>query len=103
MIRVVAIGKKHEDWVVLGIERYQKRLKAPFDLEWTLLPHSSLQHDQARHEESERLLARIPSSAFVILLDERGKRYDSAGLSQLIDEATNRSRDIHMVNSGAYG
>lgn len=31
MINIVAIGKKHEPWLVEGIERYQKRLKAPFN------------------------------------------------------------------------
>ena len=39
-IRVLAIGKKHESWVSEGIERYEKRMKKPFDIKWQLLPHS---------------------------------------------------------------
>jgi len=35
-IRIIAVGKKHESWVVEGIERYQKRLKRPFEIEWGL-------------------------------------------------------------------
>lgn len=34
MIRVVAVGKRHESWVAEGIERYEARLKKPFDVEW---------------------------------------------------------------------
>lgn len=33
-IRVLAIGKKHESWVTEGIDRYEKRMKKPFDLKW---------------------------------------------------------------------
>lgn len=36
MIRTIAIGKKHESWVAEGIERYQKRLKKPWEMSWVL-------------------------------------------------------------------
>lgn len=103
MISVVAIGKKHEDWVIAGIERYQKRLKPPFDIKWDLLPHSSLDGDQARSEESERIAKRLPVDGYIVLLDERGDSASSPGLSKLIDETTNRAKDIYVVIGGAYG
>ena len=34
MITVVAVGKKHEDWVYDGIKRYQTRCKQPWSFEW---------------------------------------------------------------------
>ena len=58
-IKIIAIGKRHEAWVHPGIERYEKRLKKPFDVEWGLLPHSAREGDAARQDESERLLERI--------------------------------------------
>ncbi len=54
-VRIIAIGKKHESWVVNGITRYEKRLKQPFATEWLLLPHSSLSSDRGRDEESARI------------------------------------------------
>lgn len=36
MITVVAVGKKHEDWVSGGIKRYQTRCKQPWSFEWQL-------------------------------------------------------------------
>lgn len=102
-LRVLAVGKKHESWVVEGIERYQKRLRAPFLLEWVLLPHSSLEGDRARQEESERILSRLSANDYVILLDERGKMLTSPAFSQLIADHLNSSRSVVLIIGGAYG
>lgn len=103
MIRILAVGKKHEEWVQSGIERYQKRLRAPFDIEWVLLPHSSLEDMQARKEESERLLGRLHSTDYVLLLDETGKMHDSPAFSQLLDGAQASGKSIVCIIGGAYG
>lgn len=102
-IKILTVGKKHESWVVEGIERYQKRLRAPFSIEWVLLSHSSLEGLRARQEESERIVSRLSADDFVILLDERGKILDSPALSALITEQFNTSRTVVLVIGGAYG
>ncbi len=103
MITIIAIGKKREDWVMPGIERYQKRLRPPFNIEWALLPHSSLEYDAARKEESDRIRKRLPDGAYVILLDERGKGLSSGGLSAMLSDGAAMSRDTYVVIGGAYG
>lgn len=102
-LRILAVGKKHESWVAEGIERYQKRLKAPFLVEWVLIPHSSLDGDRARQEESERVLSRLDARAYVVLLDERGREVDSPTLSHLLGEQLDLSREIVLIIGGAYG
>jgi 23S rRNA (pseudouridine1915-N3)-methyltransferase len=102
-IKIVTIGKKHEDWVSAGIERYQKRLKRPFLIEWVFLPHSALDGDMARQEESGRILSRLSTSDFVILLDERGRNIDSPGLSRVLTDQFTHSRNIVIIIGGAYG
>lgn len=102
-IKIVTVGKKHESWVTEGIERYQKRLRAPFLVEWVLLPHSSLEGDRARQEESERILSRFGSDEYVVLLDERGKLIDSPALSMLLAEQLHASRTVVLIIGGAYG
>ncbi|MEO5950715.1 MAG: 23S rRNA (pseudouridine(1915)-N(3))-methyltransferase RlmH [Candidatus Saccharimonadales bacterium] len=102
-IRILVVGKKHETWVLDGIERYQKRLGRPFDIEWVLLPHSSLDESRARQEESERILPRLRDAEFVILLDERGKMIDSPALSKLLLVPLESSRPTTIVIGGAYG
>ncbi|MCA9328066.1 23S rRNA (pseudouridine(1915)-N(3))-methyltransferase RlmH [Candidatus Saccharibacteria bacterium] len=103
MITIVSIGKKHESWTAEGIERYESRLKKPFNTEWVLLPHSALNDAAARQEESERILSRVDARAFVILLDERGDEIDSPALSKLLDGAFTAGRQITMIIGGAYG
>ncbi len=103
MIRIVAVGKKHEDWVVLGLERYQKRLKGAHIVKWELIPHSSREGLQARENESEALLSRLGSNDFVILLDEIGKELDSPALSALFERQFAHSASIVCVIGGAYG
>ena len=101
-LRIIAVGKKHESWVVEGIERYQKRLQRPFTVEWVLLPHSAKQGLSARQEESERILKRLGED-LVDLLDERGKNIDSPALSKLLLTPLELSRVVTIVIGGAYG
>jgi 23S rRNA (pseudouridine1915-N3)-methyltransferase len=102
-IRIITIGKKHEAWVVDGIERYQKRLKRPFDVEWVILPHSSQSDVTARQDESKRILSRLNANDYVVLLDERGKIIDSPTLSTLLTQQLESSKQIVIVIGGAYG
>lgn len=102
-IRILAIGKKHEDWILQGVERYEKRLRQPFATEWLLLPHSSRTGDTARQEESGRILERIKPNEYVILLDEQGKLLDSPGFSKLLLSPLEQSRLVTLVVGGAYG
>lgn len=102
-IRILAVGKKHESWVSEGIERYQERLKRPFQIEWVLLPHSSLTDIAARQDESGRILSRINANDYVVLLDEKGKIVDSPALSKLLLVPLETSRQVVIVIGGAYG
>lgn len=102
-IKIIAIGKKHEPWVIDGIERYQKRLKRPYDVEWVLLPHSVLPNTMARQEESGRIISRLNANDYVILLDERGKIVNSPDLSTLLRFPIDRSRQVVILIGGAYG
>lgn len=103
MIRVIAVGKKHESWITEGIDRYQKRLRKPFDVEWVLLPHSSQTGQQARQNESETILSRVGDDEFVVLLDEKGEQLDSPSLSKRIMTPLGRSQTVTMIIGGAYG
>jgi len=102
-LHILAVGKKHEDWVVEGIHRYQKRLKAPFIPEWILIAHSSYDGPTARQDESERILSRRSAYDFIILLDERGKSLDSPTFSDVLKEQLDHSRKVLIIIGGAYG
>lgn len=103
MITILAVGKKHEDWVVEGIRRFEVRLKKPYDINWVLLPHSSFSDDAARQEESQRILSRVDDHAFVVLLDERGDEINSEDFSEMLVSRFTVNRPIVFVIGGAYG
>lgn len=102
-IRIIAIGKKHESWIQEGLERYQKRLQKPYDVEWVLLPHSSLEGVSARQEESERILSRLDTGSHVVLLDEVGRNISSPEIAELFHTQFIHSRSITIIIGGAYG
>ena len=103
MITILAIGKKHEDWVGTGIERYEKRLKKPFDVKWVLLPHSSRDGLEARRSESDLLLSRLEGRDVIILLDEVGTMLDSPALSTLLSQQFVDAKNVVIIIGGAYG
>ena len=103
MIKILAIGRKHESWIADGLERYQKRLKAPWNVEWVLLPHSAREGLAARQEESSAILSRLKDDDFVILLDERGKLLESPALARQIEQVFPTSKTPVCIIGGAYG
>ncbi len=103
MITILAIGKKHEPWIIDGLERYQKRLRQPFNIDWVLLPHSALTANAARLEESQRILKRLNTDAYIVLLDETGKQLDSPAFSGLLAKQFVNGREVVVVIGGAYG
>jgi 23S rRNA (pseudouridine1915-N3)-methyltransferase len=102
-LKLLVVGKKHESWVSEGIERYQKRLKRPFDIEWVLLSHSAYEGLKARQDESERILSRLNANDYIILLDERGEALNSPTLSTLLVAKLDISQLITLIIGGAYG
>jgi len=103
MISIIAIGKRHEAWIVDGVERYSKRLQGPWKLDWILLPHSSYEGLQARQDESRRILERLSPSDAVVLLDEKGRMLDSPSLARHFEALQASGRRIICVIGGAYG
>jgi 23S rRNA (pseudouridine1915-N3)-methyltransferase len=102
-IRIITIGKKHESWVSEGIDRYQKRLKKPFDVEWVILPHSSFDGVQARQDESRRIFTRLNANDYVVLLDERGRNVTSPDFSKRLVSILDTSCPVVIIIGGAYG
>ena len=102
-MKIIAIGKKHEKWVLNGIELFEKRLKKPFNLSWDILPHSNFAEEKAREEETQRILAKIKPSDFVILLDERGKNISSPELAKMLSNGFVNSQNFVIVIGGAFG
>lgn len=99
MINIIAIGKKHDPNLAGAINDYEKRLRAPFEVKWVLLPYSAKNGDEARQDESERIISQLRPADFVVLLDERGQDLSSPDFSALLTSQQN----IVIIIGGAYG
>jgi ribosomal RNA large subunit methyltransferase H len=101
-MKIICVGKKHDRWIIDGVSRYERRLRAPFKLEWQFVSYSSLSGDRARRDESTELLKRIAPQDYVILLDETGKNIDSPSLSHKLEQLTIQNQIVFIIG-GAYG
>lgn len=102
-LTIIAIGKKHENWIADGLERYLKRLRRPFNVEWSLIPHSVKSGLAADQDESQRIEQRLTPDSFVVLLDERGELLSSPSLAQQLLTPLEAGRSVKLIIGGAYG
>ena len=104
MIRIIAIGKKHEKWISEGVYQFEKRLKKPFNIKWEIINSSNhIDKDLTKDEETTKIITLLKPEDFVILLDERGKNISSVELATVINEQFNSSNNIVFIIGGAFG
>lgn len=99
MIRIIAVGKKTDKDLINAIQKYEKRLRPPFNIQWELLPYSIHQDEAARNEESQQIIAKLKPSDKVLLLDERGRQMTSPEFSAELTKGGN----VTIIIGGAYG
>ena len=95
MIRVIAGGKKHLDWVNMAISEYEKRLKKPFNVEWQFFDEEKLLNNLEKWP--------FTGQQFVILLDERGRNLSSPELSETFSRQFINSKEVVIIIGGAFG
>lgn len=93
MIRVIAGGKKSRDWEILAVAEYEKRLTAPYDLEWQFCEEAQL----------AKRVGKLGSEYYVILLDEGGKMLSSVEFAKGLEMELVLGKKIVLVLGGAFG
>jgi len=96
MIRIIAGGKKHPNWLATPIAEYEKRLTKPYQITWEFIEEEKLNQkllnwpfDRAKH--------------FVIVADERGENISSDAYSAKLTTALENGREVVILIGGAYG
>ncbi|NGP46874.1 23S rRNA (pseudouridine(1915)-N(3))-methyltransferase RlmH [Bacillaceae bacterium SIJ1] len=110
-ISIVAVGKLKEKYLKQGIDEYVKRLQ-PFAKihiievadEKASEKLSAQEEEQVKAKEGERLLAKIPADAHLILLDLDGQQLTSEAFSEKLDTlATYGKSKIAFAIGGSLG
>ena len=107
-ITLILNGKTEDDYIIKGFTTYEQRLKHYISFETVVIPAlkntKALSIDQQKQKEGELLLKSIQTSDKLILLDEKGKEYDSVGFSDLIQKQMNSGiKNLVLVVGGPYG
>jgi 23S rRNA (pseudouridine1915-N3)-methyltransferase len=84
-IIILMVGKTKTPFIREGVEFYVNRLKIYGSINLSTVreekPHSGMTPEQVREKEGERLLARIPKPARLIVLEMGGKEFTSESLA----------------------
>jgi 23S rRNA (pseudouridine1915-N3)-methyltransferase len=105
--RLIAVGDRAPDWVATGYADYAKRLSHWLPLELVeIAPGLRGKHrDAARAiaDEGARVLAALPKSAHVVLLDDKGRMHTSEQLAQRLEHWRGQGRDLALLIGGPEG
>ena len=107
-IIVLAIGKTDEPWIQDGIDKFSKRLKHYIPFEFQIISDlkkaKNLSENQQKKQEGLLILKQIQPSDTLILLDEKGKEFNSVGFSEFLQHKMNTGiKRLVFVIGGPYG
>ena len=106
-ITLLTVGKTDVRWVREGLELYVSRLSHYVRFSLKEIPElknvSAFTKEQIKEKEGELILSSLTPVDFVVLLDERGRKYRSVEFADFIRERLNRGADMVFVVGGAYG
>jgi 23S rRNA (pseudouridine1915-N3)-methyltransferase len=107
-LNILCIGKTGKSFLETGEQEYLKRLSNYISVEMLILPDiknaKSLSEQQIKQKEGQQFLEKIGPKETVILLDERGKQYDSVAFSNFLQEQFNRGgKQVYFLVGGPYG
>ena len=94
-IKLIAVGKTDHNALQTLIDDYTKRLSHYIKFEYAIIPDiknaKNLSENQQKQKEGELILAKTKSSDFLILLDEKGKAFDSVAFSKYLQKHSTRA------------
>ena len=108
---ICSVGKLKEKYWRDAVEEYTKRLSRYGKISLIEVPDEKAPESMSKQQEKivlekegERLLKAIPSDAFVIILDIRGKMLSSEELAQFIsNQEVNGTSHVAFVIGGSLG
>jgi len=106
-ITLLTVGKTEVDWVRKGLDLYSARLPhyAKFSLEEIpdVKNAATLPKVDLKKKEGEKILEKVKSSDFMVVLDEHGREFRSVEFAKWMEDKMNVGRDMVFVVGGAFG
>ena len=106
-ITLILVGKTSSADIKSICSDYNKRINHYVKFEEVVIENSAVKvtdPNKAKEKEGELILKKIIPGDFVILLDDKGKEYDSVQFATYLGGLFNHSlKNICFVVGGAYG
>ncbi len=102
------VGKTNFEYLKEGIEIYQKRLKHYLSFDLNVIPDlknaKNLSTDQVKQKEGALILQKLQKDDFLILLDEKGKEFNSVVFAHYMEKhfLSSKKRIVFQIG-GAFG
>jgi 23S rRNA (pseudouridine1915-N3)-methyltransferase len=107
-VKLVAIGKTDETYLVKGMQEYENRIRRYLPLEVLEIPGlknaSHLGKPEWKAKEAAKILPLFAPQDIVILLDENGKEMTSVDFSSFLNRNfSSGSKNLVFVIGGPFG
>ena len=105
-IKCVAIGKTKNQEFINIFKSYIDKIEHYINFEFIIINDikSAKNKKFQKNKEAELILSKIDKNKHVIVLDEKGKEYNSISFSNFIQHHMNSSKkEIIFIIGGAYG
>ena len=107
-IEIWSIGRDNEQFIEMGVQHYFQKIKPYCNIELVViqLPKKAATTDVERTkvQEEEAILKKLQPSHHLILLDEKGKLYNSIHWSQQFQQFMNQGvKTLIILIGGAFG
>jgi len=109
IIKVIAVSKIKENYILKGIEEYTKRLKPYCKLKIKEVDaqkiKSSMPIEKIKDQEAEKISQYVSSETCLIALDEHGKQLNSLEFAETLKNITETTgkNEICFIIGGANG
>ena len=106
-VKFLVVGKTAFDYLKVGEEIYQDRLKHYCSFERIEVQDvknpKNFSKEEIKRKEAISILSKLSPNDFLVLLDENGKEFSSVELANWIEKRNLLPQNIIFVIGGAYG
>jgi 23S rRNA (pseudouridine1915-N3)-methyltransferase len=106
-VKLLVVGKTAFDYLKVGEEIYQDRLKHYCSFERIEVQDvknpKNLSKDEIKRKEASSILTKLAANDFLVLLDENGSQFSSLELAKWIEKRNLLPQNIVFLIGGAYG
>ena len=106
-VKLLVVGKTAFDYLKVGEEIYQDRLKHYCSFErievQDVKNSKNFSKEEIKRKEAISILSKLSPNDFLILMDENGKEFSSVELANWIEKRNLLPQNIIFVIGGAYG